>query len=283
MKLHSFVGNYFFVSPFLVNGLPKAGTNLLTKAVSLFPGIRSTSVHLSRATLANFKPSHPEQTTDMLPIGIDWPQNVSCEAVKQALNQLKKGSYATGHICYSDTLSELLTALGMKSVLILRDPRDVVVSHAFYVAKNPKHFLYEYYQELSNDDRITKSMVGVEQVSATDPLLLNIDERFRIVLPWISATHNYTTYFEKLVGGSGGGSRQNQIDELNNIAQHLGIYCNSSAIAQNADKLFGGTVTFRRGNIGGWRNHYSSKHKQIFKDVAGQLLIDLGYEQNFDW
>lgn len=29
--------------------------------------------------------------------------------------------------------------------------------------------------------------------------------------------------------------------------------------------------------------YFSAEHKDTFKEVAGQLLIDLGYEQDFDW
>ena len=41
--------------------------------------------------------------------------------------------------------------------------------------------------------------------------------------------------------------------------------------------------TFRRGKIGSWRDHFTAEHKRTFKEVAGDLLIQLGYEQDFDW
>ena len=41
--------------------------------------------------------------------------------------------------------------------------------------------------------------------------------------------------------------------------------------------------TFRRGKIGGWREEFSPENISIFKKVAGDLLIHLGYEKNFDW
>ena len=40
---------------------------------------------------------------------------------------------------------------------------------------------------------------------------------------------------------------------------------------------------FRKGKTGGWRNHFSDEHKQIFKDITGDLLIELGYETDNDW
>lgn len=40
---------------------------------------------------------------------------------------------------------------------------------------------------------------------------------------------------------------------------------------------------FRKGVSGDWRNHFSPKVKEAFKETAGQLLIELGYEDSLDW
>lgn len=41
--------------------------------------------------------------------------------------------------------------------------------------------------------------------------------------------------------------------------------------------------TFRTGKTGEWKKYFKEEHKKIFKEVAGQLLIDLGYEKTLDW
>ena len=41
--------------------------------------------------------------------------------------------------------------------------------------------------------------------------------------------------------------------------------------------------TFRSGKTGEWRKHFTDEHKKIFKDVAGDLLIRLGYEKDNNW
>jgi hypothetical protein len=43
------------------------------------------------------------------------------------------------------------------------------------------------------------------------------------------------------------------------------------------------TQTFHKGKIGSWRTHFNNRHKEAFKRVAGDLLIELGYEQNLNW
>ncbi|HYG64239.1 MAG TPA: sulfotransferase [Thermoanaerobaculia bacterium] len=40
---------------------------------------------------------------------------------------------------------------------------------------------------------------------------------------------------------------------------------------------------YRKGIVGDWRNHFTPEHKRIFKDVAGDMLIRLGYEKDLDW
>jgi hypothetical protein len=41
--------------------------------------------------------------------------------------------------------------------------------------------------------------------------------------------------------------------------------------------------TFRSGKTGGWREHFTDEHKKLFKEVAGDLLVRLGYERSNDW
>jgi hypothetical protein len=43
------------------------------------------------------------------------------------------------------------------------------------------------------------------------------------------------------------------------------------------------TSFFRKGVAGDWRNVFTERDKRIFKEVAGDLLIELGYERNHDW
>lgn len=104
-----------------------------------------------------------------------------------------------------------------------------------------------------------------------------------MILPWMQQPFTYVTRFEKLVGPQGRGSREDQVKELRNIATHLHIRCSEEGIERIANNVFGGTSTFRRGVIGSWKSHFMEEHKSLFKEVAGQLLIDMGYEEDFDW
>jgi len=34
---------------------------------------------------------------------------------------------------------------------------------------------------------------------------------------------------------------------------------------------------------GDWRNYFTARDKEIYKEEAGELLIRLGYERDLDW
>jgi hypothetical protein len=43
------------------------------------------------------------------------------------------------------------------------------------------------------------------------------------------------------------------------------------------------TSFFRKGVAGDWRNVFTERDKEIFKEEAGELLIELGYETGREW
>ncbi len=43
------------------------------------------------------------------------------------------------------------------------------------------------------------------------------------------------------------------------------------------------TSFYRKGVAGDWKNLFTERDKQIYKEEAGELLIRLGYEKNYDW
>lgn len=43
------------------------------------------------------------------------------------------------------------------------------------------------------------------------------------------------------------------------------------------------TAEFRKGVVGDWRNYFTNDAKQMFKSIAGELLVELGYESSMAW
>jgi hypothetical protein len=279
------VHNKYLVRGFLANSLPKAGTHLLAKALSLFPGGRDYSAgiqHFDIGWVGRFAP--PNAADDgVVPLGVTWPRPVARAALRQALRSVRSGQFCSIHAPHSPALAALLNERGMKTVLIVRDPRDVVVASAQYIPQTPHNQFRDLYLPLSDAERIMLTIRGRAPACPDEPRVLSIGEACRGLMPWMNEACNYTTYFHKLVGPLGGGDSKEQVQEIRNLARHLGLRCSRRDLERIAAGSYGGTHTFRKGTTGGWRQHFTPEHKQAFKEVAGQVLIDWGYERNLNW
>lgn len=54
-------------------------------------------------------------------------------------------------------------------------------------------------------------------------------------------------------------------------------------LAKKEEKKDSAAVTFRKGLSGDWRNVFTERDKEIFKEHAGDLLVELGYEDGDGW
>lgn len=173
-----------------------------------------------------------------------------------------------------------------KCIFIYRDPRDQVVSFAYHIKKNggiPEADmpLDKLISLLITDNQFLQTYGGFEAHYMNN--IKTIADYYALFLPWKNNLDVYTTTFEKLVGPLGGGRIQDQLYEISIIAQYLDIPISYSEIISIKETLFGDTFTFRSGKIGAWKQHFTHEHIAAFKEVAGQLLINLGYEKDLIW
>ncbi len=163
---------------------------------------------------------------------------------------------------------------------IFRDPRDVVVSHVFYVTDmEASHVHHAYYQALSDfNARLNVSILGRPD---TEVEFSNIADRFAPYIGWLDQPEVLAIHFEDLI--------LERASALARIMDHfLGratlpaarqLILNSLEISINPKK----SPTFRSGKTGEWKKYFTDEHKKIFKGAAGDLLVKLGYEKNNDW
>ena len=298
------------VTPYNVflNSMPKAGTHLLDKAL--------TSLHIRRLPyrfgvaesenipgymLRLFWNLYPEVRLarrlgvghsekwldgqiggDKVDCGIAFSRWLLLEDAKQFFKLGRPGWYTAAHCSYSVSLDSILRDNNIKMLFIIRDPRGIIFSDARFLAEYPHHIMHDYYRSLPLEERIMATITGVP-AGPGRPRMLNIRERVTRSVAWMEKQYCYTTYFEKLVGVRGGGARDAQIQELSAIADHLCISVKDSELASIANSLFGGTRTFNKGVIGGWREAFTLEHCAACKDMIGDLLIDLGYESDTNW
>ena len=169
---------------------------------------------------------------------------------------------------------------------IFRDPRDVVLSHVFYVTDMAAHHVHhEYYMALPDfASRLNTSILGRPDGGVEFP---NIAERFKPYMDWLHHPEVLTIHFEDLI--------HDRAATLSRILDHF-LACVPLQISSSKgiprqlilDSLEASinpsrSPTFRSGKTGEWQKHFTEEHKRIFKDVAGDLLVKLGYEKDNDW
>lgn len=243
----------------LVNSIPKSGTNLL----------KGTLFYLL-------------DTEEFFHVDATMP----AKKIQDILINKSKEGIITAHLFYRPGLLDLLKELDFKVFLIIRDLRDVVVSYFLYRTytkedeKNSSSLSESYYyKNLPNDEErllraILKFWLGEK----------NIGEVYEAYKPWFNCNDILVVRYENLIGPEGGGDRESQIKEIKRIVDYLGLEINSQKIQEVARKIFyRKSAKFRKGQIGDWKNHFNEEHKKVFKKVAGQILIDLGYEKDFNW
>src|SRR5215210_7628205 len=208
-------------------------------------------------------------------IGVVSPQHI------RRLSKVPDGGFVNAHCIYTPELADLFRQEGMKTVCILRDPRDVAVSQMHYIKQLENHFAHEGYMTLPSDsERLLVSIRGGELGGRK---LQSLDERYRQFLRWERDGGAAVVKFEDLVGTKGGGSAEAQRLAVERVARHLGVKVEEATMGVVEEGLFGVGRTFRKGQIGGWREEFSAEHERAVAGVVGPLLVELGYEAHPNW
>jgi len=258
----------FADSPILfANSFPKSGTHLLTQILDGFTKF-GPAVNSGLPAIVNFDG----------PTGKPKPSDLILDEV----NRLQGGDIAYGHLHATPAVITGLTLKRAAVFFLYRDPRDVVVSHVHYVTEiENDHVHHHYYsQKLKEfDERLEVSIIGRPNLDIPFP---NIRERFNPYLDWLQVPEVCPLRFEDLI--------EQRRASLEKILEHV-VSCGFPLkntrdeslrileAAINPEK----SPTFRSGTTGKWREVFTEEHKAIFKEIAGGLLIQLGFEESNDW
>ncbi len=196
------------------------------------------------------------------------------------LDSLGPRDVASAHLFARPEAVRRVTSPAFMPYFIFRDPRDVVVSHVFYVTEmESRHVHHAYYQSLPDfAARLRTSILGRPEADVEFP---DIAARFAPYLDWLKHPQVLALHFEDLI--------EDRRAALSRILDHflarVPLHADRTRIldALEASINPGRSPTFRSGKTGEWRQHFSAEHKQIFKDLAGDLLIRLGYEKDANW
>ena len=247
--------HYFKSRPVFVQSVPKAGTHVVFECLKAFGYAQ--------------------------PFSLDLPEFVG---------PFRDGTfYNLQHMpmqCLSveyRTFPRFIEAISRSVVIfILRDPRDVAVSLAYYLAAHPNfHITTALFRGMPVSERISRVLSGDYPVPIHLNRHLNFDgtisDLFALFLPWWrnSLPNVWRLRYEDLIGERGGRSAERQLQTIWGLQLALHVpgrpqeYCDR-IFSQNA-------LTFRRGQIGDHLLEFTKEHHLTFEQLAGGLLATTGY------
>jgi hypothetical protein len=196
------------------------------------------------------------------------------------VESLRPGDIASAHLFARPEVIQRVASSAFVPYFIFRDPRDVVVSHVFYVTDmEARHVHHDYYQSLPDfNARLNASILGRPDASVEFP---NIAERFAPYLGWLEQPTVMRIHFEDLIH-----DRRGMLDRiLDRFLVRAPLRASRAVVLDALETAINPkrSPTFRSGKTGEWRKYFTEEHKQIFKEVAGDLLLSLGYEKGHDW
>jgi hypothetical protein len=195
---------------------------------------------------------------------------------------MRPGDIGYGYVGAQEPFVSALTPPGRATVFVYRDPRDMIISHVFYATEmHPGHWMRRYYMETLHtmEERITAAIQGVEEPGAE---LTSVRQRYETYLGWLEVPQVLSLRFEDLI--------LDRPAALGCLLDYLARRGFTPRLPRpQAVEVLGQAVapqksgTFRKGQPGNWREHFTAANKTFFKEQAGDLLLRLGYEKDNDW
>jgi hypothetical protein len=250
---------------------PKGGTHLLQQILLGFADVAAFSKSVS-----GYFPPHPFYLDYERAVG----RKRTPEEALEWLDSLRPGDVASTHLFARPEAVHRVSTPRFAPYFVYRDPRDIAVSHVFYVTDmEPENLSHDYYNSLPDfDTRLAVTISGAPDWEIEFP---NIAERFEPYLGWLDAPDVLSIRFEDLI--------EDRTASLNRIIDHLLVRTDLVAPREVVLGAIQHSInpktsrTFRSGKTGEWRKNFTDEHMKMFKDVAGDLLIRLGYERDRDW
>lgn len=251
--------------PIFGNSKPKSGSHLLLQILNGFTQIMPY----------RYVASDPVRT-----IAKEGGRRAKEEVIRE-LENLPSSVIGWGYVEATPENISLLCEPDRVNYFIYRDPRDMLVSQVFFATDmHEEHGMHEYYSSLPDfGERLKVAITGIDR----DGLyMVSVKQRYEGVFQWLEQKHVMCIRFEDLINRRDAALNA-MLDEVEKTGYKVPTP-REKALSILVDAIQPGkSHTFRSGKTGGWREHFSDEHKKLFKDVAGDLLVRLGYEKNNDW
>jgi hypothetical protein len=251
--------------PLFGNAKPKSGSHLLLQVLAGFVEIMPCT----------YVQADPVRTISRR------GDRRSPEAILKELRRIPPGVIGWGYVEPTAENVSWLCRPGRVNYFIYRDPRDLLVSQVFFATDMYEdHGMHAYYKSLP--DFATRLNVAITGIDQDGLRMVDVGRRFAGVLEWLRQPHVLCLRYEDLML-----HRRETLSAMLAEVEKAGYEMPTprpQAIARLERAVRPQkSRTFRSGRIGGWREYFTPEHKRLFLDVAGDLLVRLGYESDADW
>ena len=251
--------------PIFANAKPKSGSHLLLQVMKGFCEI-APYAYVASDPVRTIKASGGRR---------------SDRKILADLKAIHPGVIGWGYVDATPQNVAFLCQPGRVNYFIYRDPRDMLVSHVFFATDmHTGHGMHEYYQKLPNfNERLKVAICGIQKDGL---FMVDIRERYTGVFEWLAQPAAMCIRFEDLIDNRDA-TLGKMLDQVEKTGYHIPTP-RHEALDILVDAIQPSkSHTFRAGKTGGWKEHFSMENKKLFKDVAGDLLVQLGYEKNNNW
>ncbi|MCC7119755.1 MAG: sulfotransferase [Anaerolineales bacterium] len=184
-----------------------------------------------------------------------------------------------------------------KTVYIVRDGRDVLISERFRNFVEESKFLTPEDRQIMEDLRKDQTQfVNGSRSIFTETFIRNIAKRWADDLNEIDA-ESKRLYKENYLSLRYEDLLKNPFDEMSRLWRFLEVKKIDKSLSSKieaemklnpdeqwqAERNEGIASFLPKGQAGNWNRLFTEKDKSIFKEVAGDVLIKWGYEKSVDW
>jgi hypothetical protein len=251
--------------PIFGNSKPKSGSHLMLQVLAGFTQIMPYA-HVATEPVRTIMKDGGRRTAD---------------DVAADLRRIPHGVIGWGYVEASPENVAVLCQPERVNYFIYRDPRDLLVSQVFFATDmHEDHGMHEFYKSLPDfGERLKVAITGIDRNGLK---MVSVKQRYESVFEWLEQPQVMCIRFENLIDNRGI-TLNAMLDEVEKTGYKI------PKPREQALKILVEAIqprksrTFRSGKTGGWKEYFSEEHKFLFKDVAGDLLVRLGYEEDNEW
>jgi sulfotransferase 6B1 len=235
--------------PIVVNSLPKSGTHLLMQIAREMPDRRYFGAFIAQTPTMSVK--------------------MRDQAMIDALvARIVPGEVLGTHLHYTPETAAALAKINAVHLFIWRDPRDVLLSEAHYLAEmNPWHAMHRTFKALPDAEaRVRLAITGTG-----DGRYPNAQERIGAYMGWLGDPDCVSLRYEQLISPETQERECQRVLDAYETATDGGVKLPSTMElieAINPKR----SHTFNRGGIARWRREMSGENLALCQERLGQWL-----------